>query len=304
MQEMYRIMDVLPLHFIEIAFDENATIGELLSLVTFIAIFWTVVFALVSAVLRPLVHGKPWLIAAGERHYERGGKETYEKMGMAKTKDHFIESFMDSWPYFQAVYLQHIVGGLLCLPAVIGIGNEATASSLACLGVLSEVGYEIEDLITWLCRRYLSPRGKERVPDGFLSFIVAHHSLTTTMGFPMVLRYRNLKTLHLICFDLQFAGAVVMMVQEYTKLLDITIPKELRKFQCCNFFALVVALWTRGVYFAYLSASLYLTWYKDKAWVFLFVGIAASVQFILFSLVFGIVPYYKRFAKFAKGSAH
>ena len=38
------------------------------------------------------------------------------------------------------IYLQHFVGGALCLPAVLGY-TDSWAANLACLGVLSEMGW-------------------------------------------------------------------------------------------------------------------------------------------------------------------
>ena len=148
-----------------IIFDENATAQDLLVVVGFLVVFWGLFFYLLSAAIRPLVFGKPWLVAAGERDYERGGKELYEQLGLSKDKDDFIKAFMNMWPWTCGIIVQHLFGGFLCLPSILGIGNEETASSLACLGILCEMGWEIEDIITWIYKRFGLPDGKAAVPS-------------------------------------------------------------------------------------------------------------------------------------------
>ena len=109
---------------------------------------------LLSALLGPLVHGKPWLVAAGERDYEHGGKELYKQLGMDLSSKQFVEQFISMWPWTVGVILQHLVGGMLCLPSIFNIGDPQVAASLACLGILSEMGWEIQDLITWIYKRF------------------------------------------------------------------------------------------------------------------------------------------------------
>lgn len=149
---------------IETIFDEDATAQDLLRVVAFLAVFWAVFFMLLSALLGPLVHGKPWLVAAGERDYEHGGKELYKQFGMDLSSKQFVEQFMAMWPWTVGVILQHLVGGMLCLPSIFNIGDPQVAASLACLGILSEMGWEIQDLITWIYKRFGVPQGKAMVP--------------------------------------------------------------------------------------------------------------------------------------------
>ena len=191
---------------IDTIFDDQATVHQLLALVAAIGVFWAIFFYLFAEIVRPLVYNKPWLIAAGNRDYDRGGKELNESLGLSKTREQFLETFMDMWPWNQAVFLQHAVGGMLCLPSLLGLGDEKMASSLACLGILAEMGWEIEDLTVWMYKRFALPDGKTKVPNALLIVLAIHHSLTTILGMPMVLAYRDLKVLHWLCFDLQCAG--------------------------------------------------------------------------------------------------
>lgn len=149
---------------IETIFDEHVTAQDLLRVVGFLACFWAVFFTLLSALLRPLVCGKPWLVAAGERDYEHGGKEEFQKLGMDLSSKQFVEQFMNMWPWTVGVILQHLLGGMLCLPSIFNVGDPQVAASLACLGILSEMGWEIQDIITWIYKRFGLPQGKAMVP--------------------------------------------------------------------------------------------------------------------------------------------
>lgn len=205
--------------------------------------------------------------------------------------------------FLQGVTVQHFIGGLVYLPAVLRIGDEATAASLACLGILSKMGWEIQDLLRWIYKRIFYSDGKAKVPGALLIILAVHHSMTTILGLPMVLHYRNLRALHWLCFDLQAATAVSLMVTEYTKLLDVSKLNQLRQFQAFTFVALTVMVWTRGVHWVYLCSNLVSIWYTEKAWSFLVIGSLISVIFSLFNWVFCIEPFYKRFIKFIKISA-
>lgn len=149
---------------IDTVFDEDATAQDLLLVVAFMAVFWAVFFAVFSAIVRPLVYGKPWLVAAGERDYEHGGKELNKQLGMDMEKEAFVEQFMDLWPWVGGIIIQHLIGGILCLPSILNIGDEQVAASLACLGIISEMAWEIQDLITWIYKRFGIPNGKDMVP--------------------------------------------------------------------------------------------------------------------------------------------
>lgn len=93
------------------------------------------------------------------------------------------------------------------------------------------------------------------------------------------------------------------MITEYTKMLDITKPSQLKQFQVLTLVALVIMVWTRGVHWVYLSVDFIRVWYQEKAWGFLTVGSVMILIFSLFNWAFCIEPYYKRFMKFVKVSA-
>ena len=132
-----------PTYLIDLAFKEDATATELLYVALGFAIIWAIVFTVSRPILSHFTYGKPWLYAACERHYNRGGKEELEEFGMIEkhwTKEEALDKMMRDWPFNQVLMLQHLVGAMLCLPSLLGHSDTAWASSLAACGILSEVG--------------------------------------------------------------------------------------------------------------------------------------------------------------------
>jgi len=160
--------------------NENATASELCVVVVALSVFWAAVFAAFAAAARPLVHGKPWLRQLAEREYERGGKKQQKKIGFDMTKEEFVDATMNLWPLQQAVLLQHLAGGLLCVPSVFSISSvsETSATSLACLGILSEMGWEVADLFVIFSTRFGSKQRKVLLPNKVSLFRrILNHSL-------------------------------------------------------------------------------------------------------------------------------
>jgi len=289
---------------IGMAMDPDATMLEMLQLVLYFAGFWAIVFYVGTILIRPLVFGKAWLVTAGERFYVRGGKEEYEMLGFPTKKEDFINTFMTNWPWSIIVAVQHLVGGLLTVPSLCGIWQaNGVASSLACLGVLSEMGWELEDTLVWLYKRYFTKGGKEKVSGTFLGVLMFHHSLSTVLGLPAILYYRESRILHWLCFDLQLAGATTLLAIEYTKLLDVSKPNELFQFQVINFLLVLIVAWTRAIHWIYLVLSFCYVWYQDKAWCFLAIGGTVSLLFTIFNIFCCLLPIYDRWRKFANKTA-
>jgi hypothetical protein len=130
-------------HLVTIIFDDSPTIRDLFWVVVAFAILWFIVFTIVKAVLRPLIHNKKWLLEAIEREYERSGKKTIKDLKINMTKDEYISFTVKDWPRMQSIYLQHFVGSIFCIPSLLGIGDPSVSSSLAVCGLLSEMGFRI-----------------------------------------------------------------------------------------------------------------------------------------------------------------
>ncbi len=290
-------------HLVTLIFNDEPTAKDLFTLVVAFAIIWFLFFPAVKTILRPLIHNKKWLLRAISKDYDRGAKKMIEDMKIDMTKDEYIEFSMNSWPKMQAIYTQHLVGSFFCLPSILGIGNPSVASSLAVCGLLSEIGWELQDTMEMILVRLFHKDGKKIFPDAIFIIFIVHHSLASCLGIPVILYYRNNKLIHWLCFDLQFAAGLALSIGEITKVLDITNPRQLRLFKALNFIALVAMIWTRIIHWTYLTTTLFITWYNEEAWAFLFFGILISIAFTGFSYVCCVKPFYKKFVKFLHVSA-
>ena len=199
------------------------------------------------------------------------------------SKEEVLEKMMLDWPFNQVVMLQHTVGAMLCIPSLLGYGDVNWASSLACMGVLSEVGWEIESVFEFGYIRLFAKNGAKKVPTPFIIVLAVHHTLASCLGLPMVLHYRQLRALHWLCFDLQF-GATMIAFIEYSKTLDLSKAKDLRKFKFVNLLMLIMNVWTRCLHFGYIVIQIILVWYRDEAWIFLKTSALPIIVFTLFSI--------------------
>ena len=276
---------------------EKPNFSNVFSVIMAAALFWAVFIGVFSPLLRRIVRDKPWFVAAAERDYRVQAKKMHEQLGVPKTLDEYIAHYYQMWPWFQLVATQHFVGGLLCVPAVFHVGglDPVVSSNLACLAILSEVGWEVEDTIGWMYQRYLTKDGYQTVPFVFVVFLVFHHSLASFIGVPMVLYFGDSSVLHWLCFDLQLAAGVGVAIGEYTKTLDVSKPFQLLQFQVLSFTALVIMVWTRGIHYFYLAFGIVQMLYTDKQWLMMAAAVVIGLSFTAFSWVSDLVSSFVHF---------
>ncbi|KAL7522502.1 hypothetical protein ACHAWX_007188 [Stephanocyclus meneghinianus] len=291
-------LSAFPNNLLATIFNPTPTPHDLLVLVSSIALFWWVIFYLLHLTLHPFAQRQSWLRSAFGREYDRVGLAMCKALNVEWTKDRFIDIMMNDWPKMQGIYLQHFIGGALCLPAVFGLCDDSTSSSLACLGVLSEMGWELSDMADIFITRTTLPDGRERIPNNMLAIWMVHHSMTLTLGLPMVLKYRELRELHLLTFNLQWAAAIAIGVNEITKCLDLKSTKELWAFRIMNGLCFIIMAWMRGVCWVYLSAKVILIWYNDEEWTILLFGTVVCILISGFNFGLCIFPFYKKMIKF------
>ena len=288
---------------LSICFDDHATVEELFQVAAIMTVFWLVFFYLFCQILRPVIKGREWLMDAGSRDYDRGGKELMETIGNPLSREEFVDEFQNMWPWSLAVCLQHFVSGIMAVPSLMNMGEENLQNGLVCLAIVSEMGWEIGDLIGWIYQRYFTKGGKKKVPIGIIIMMAVHHSLNMILGIPMILNYRDNRYFHWLVFDLQAAAAVALLITEYTKMLNVSKPKQLFQFQLFTGVSLAVMVWTRVFDWVYNCFMLIKTFYQDDAMAFFYVGIFSALIFTSFSVLICIIPCYQRFMKFLKKKA-
>ena len=289
----------------DVALDENPSWKDILLLVFIAAVFWGVIITTGTRLLAYVVAGQPWLVRAAERDYYATGKKMHEDIGEPKTLEEFIISFSRMWPWLQMIFVQHFIGGLLCVPSVFGLlpENPGLANSLACLAIISEAGWELEDTIGWVWKRYFTKTGVADTSFALIIILLIHHSLATCVGLPMVYLYRDSKFVHWLTFDLQVAAGFCGLVVEYTKLLDLSTPNQLFQFKVFSGLGLLVAIWTRGFHWVYLCYQVLSSLANEENWVVFAEAALIAFVFSGFNYMFVIAPFYKRFMKFLYVSA-
>lgn len=287
-------------HLHTAAFNEDVTYAELIHVALAFAVFWYFAFEIGKFLLGKWSYGKPWLKACCEREFDRNEGMYRRFLGNDKSRDELVCKLMKDWPEGIVMNLQHFAGGALCIPSLIGYGDPAWASSLACLGILSEMGWEIEDTVLRLYQRLRY--GKEKVPNAMMIILAVHHAPTSILGPFVILAYRNLRTLHWLCFDLQIVG-VLAVLGEYAKFLDVTKQPDLMHFKVINFILLVIMVWTRAIHWVYCAVDIYITWWNDEKWSFMVIGGVIMLLFSCFNAFFCVLPTWKRFLKFLHKSA-
>mmetsp|Transcript_10756 Transcript_10756/g.27192 ORF Transcript_10756/g.27192 Transcript_10756/m.27192 type:complete len:420 (-) Transcript_10756:2373-3632(-) len=292
--------------FVKAVFDENATLVDLLKVVAFLAMLIFVSFYLLRPVLTGLVKGPlnktMWKIV--DMEYNRPDMIKFQEMFEITNKQEFFDKFiLYGWPSDVLVYTQHLIGGLCAVPAVLGVGSFSASerSSLACLGILIEMGYEVQDFCTVLFYLFfMGEEGKKKYPMIAVIILVFHHGLTCTMGLPAILAYRDTPELHRLIFDLQFAGGLTGLFGLATRALDVTKKSDLRMFVFVNTFMLLLTVWMRFFDWFYLVYKLMAIFIADKNWTFLITGSIIFTAFSAFNLLFCVIPMCKRFVKFVK----
>lgn len=281
--------------------DLSTTWPELAKIVAFFAILWFIVLTTADAIIQPLLRNSNWVLDAFQRNYKHSitkkERKMLKKMDVLMTKEEYLQLAINGFPRFQANSLQHFVGTCFCVPAIFNIEefDSVTASSIAMLGILSEMGWELMDMLRMICVRIFRKNGKKLVPDGVILVDLAHHSLASCLGIPFILNYRDSRMLHWMVFDLHFSGVVVMSATTITKFLDISDPKQMRLFKVLNSICFVVFVWTRIIHWIYLASSLVRATFDSESWVFgLFVSYIALYVFTRYSFHIFVLPLYNK----------
>ena len=290
---------------LEKIFNEDATLSDLCFLVGMLATLIYVVFALFDPILLKLAKGplNQRFEKIAELEFNRPDKLQEQGWFGLTTKEEYCEFIKGFWSAWILISCQHLVGGFCTLPSVTGLGNfsESVATSLACLGIMIEMGWEVQDFINMFVHRvFLGEKGKKRYPDAFVIIFTLHHSLTCSMALPTILNYRSLPELHRMCADLQFAGAFVMLLSDACRALDVSKRNELWRFLFFTFLMLLLTLWARVIDWFYLSYKLLGQFYADGKTTFLVVGSIAVTAMSLFNLFVMTIPTVLRMIKFLK----
>jgi hypothetical protein len=204
---------------------------------------------------------------------------------------------------FQGILFQHLVGGLLCLPSVLGCSwvSPSMASALACHGALCEVGWEIQDFLVRLKELVFDGEaGRKKNPAPFMAVLVLHHTVAQCLVLPLNLHYRDNIYYHEAVLLLQAATVVAMICQTYGFTLDISRPSERGQMMVVVTVSFLAALWARVLRYAHIWYVLLTTFVADGNFFVLKMALVPLVTFSLFNVLV-VADFYNKFAKFVLG---
>jgi len=207
---------------------------------------------------------------------------------------HLLPGFI---AYFNGVIVQHLTGGLLCLPSLLGLAPPGVASALACHAALAEVGWEIQDTLKRAKEFLLDGKlGRQMNPPKLVVPLLMHHVLAECLVLPMNMYYHDSKLYHEAIFMLQGVAVVSYVCQHFGYTCDVDDPRELLQLRAATTVALVVILWSRVVHSAYLWYVLLRMVYADGQFFLFKVALVPVVCMSLFNLMM-VMDCCKKFSK-------
>jgi len=174
----------------------------------------------------------------------------WTKMNQVTFKKSFMVDFDEPGTFkfacaFLVILAQHGVGGLLCVPSVLGV-MPALASTLACHGALCEAGWEVQDYASrWYDIVLGGPEGRARQPVPVMVIMTFHHAMGTLLVVPMNTYYHDAPEYHELVFLLQAAAVGAMGLQQYGYTLDISKTKDLVMMKVSVCLTAAIMFWSR-----------------------------------------------------------
>lgn len=264
-----------------------------LLLVVIYGVFWHVVLRVFAGnVVRPCLDMHPI-----RQQYARINQKAQANFGIRVSLEeaYVLTSETDGF------FLRHILGGLMCLPSVLGgLGLPSHVSAaFACHGALHEVGCEVQGTLSrvydWI---YGGDMCKKRTPKGLALVFAMHHVMGICLVIPMNLYFHDLSEYHELVFCLQFAAGVAMACQTWTALLDAASILEGRHMRASAAVVLATMLWSR-LFRAYLILRL-LAMFRLKSLPFFLIGVIATIFMSTINLLI-IGDAFRKVLKFAIG---
>ena len=226
-------------------------------------------------------------------------RETFKKMLMWDMGDD-EETQIKMISLFESAIVQHLIGGMLCLPSAIGLGHMlpvGVASAMACHGGLSEIGWEVEDMLIRVYEIIFGGvEGRKKNPMSLIIFLIMHHSAACCMVIPMNIFYHDNVYYHETTCWLQLAAFVAFYCQQYGFTLNVKTQEGLNKMKISISISFMIIIWSRVIRYAWLLQILMTTIWEDQNWIVIKCAVA---PYILLSLV-NVLIVMDASAKFAK----
>ena len=206
------------------------------------------------------------------------------------------EQAFDLTVHIGAVLVQHLVGGALCVPAMIFANPWATA--LAIHGALCEAGWEASDIVmrTWQLL-FGGREGRRKNPRNLVLILFGHHLMGQLMVVPMNLYHRDDRDYHELVLELQFAAFFAGFAQLSGYTLRLGVPSDFRLMRFSVTLTLALVLWSRGLRYVVVGSRLIAKLRAADEPRMLACGAFVLLVMAVFN-VFVVIDCWKKFVKF------
>lgn len=205
----------------------------------------------------------------------------------------------------EGILVQHGVGGVLCLPSVLGFASRlppGVASAMARQGGLCEVGWEISDTLQRIYQRTCGgEEGRAKNPAALLAMFFMHHSCAQSMVLPLNIFYPENPYYHEGIFLLQGAAIGAFALQQYGFTLDVTTAAGLRQMKMTSGACLGIMTWGRVIRYGYVWWKLISQFMKDRNSFVLKLAVPPVVMLSLFNVAL-MADCIQKFVKFSRKS--
>jgi len=245
-----------------------------------IAVAFGFIFPFATRACTEYCRTRPWYDFVSNLH-----REGMERNWGFSPQQSVVDKLICSQPI---IYAQHFFVGMLCLPALLGLGVPREVS--LCLvrhGALCELGWEIADTCERLVERFFTASGMHTQPSIILKIFLTHHVLQFCFAIPMNLHYSHLPAYHEIMFLLEAAAAFAGVIGFYGYTLDTSKRPELRQMILCNVLNLVIMVYTRWGHYWWSLYKCLTFFYTEGALICFVFGIICGGFFMPgFALLF------------------
>ena len=202
-----------------------------------------------------------------------------------------------------AAMVQHLIGGIVLIPSAFGLGHflpAGAATALAAHGGLSEMGWEIQDLIFRSAEIIFGgERGLKLNPPSLMLTLLAHHSASCTAVIPMNIFYPNNQYWHEGFCIVQLGSFILLFLQQYGYTLDVQTKDGLSKMKIAISISFFTCLWTRVIRYTWILKLLFDGFSEDGnfGWRMIQIGCVPSLLLSIFNLVV-MKDAWQKFVKF------
>lgn len=209
-------------------------------------------------------------------------KFLYPDLIMPEDRDFVVDFVVEIY----GVLLQHLFGGLLCVPAILGVGPPSLRAGLVCHGALCEVGYEIQDSLVRIKERVFGGEyGRKKNPNFTLMSMAMHHTAALCMVLPLNVYYQDNQYYQESVFLLQGAAAIAYLCQQYGFTRNAAIRGEMMQLKALVTCTFMTMMWSRGFRGLYVWYMLLCTFLADGRTTIFKVALVPMVLMSVFNVM-------------------